>query len=560
VLPTGGRFGCHCKDFRRLPPVEIDRIPERLHSALAAWRARLGEADVCDGPSAQTRYGISTAGIERRIAAALRPRSVDDVVAAVGIAYQFSVPLYPISTGNNWGYGSAVPAAEGCVILDLSRLDRIVAVDPGLGLVTVEPGVTQQQLSEFLDDHRLPLLVPVTGAGPDCSLVGNALERGYGITPYADHFGAVMALEAILPDGRLYRSALSELGGTGVDRAYKWGIGPYLDGLFAQGGFGIVTQMTIALASRPQCIEAFLFTLKDDADFEAAVAAVQQVLRRLGGITGSINLMNRHRVLAMTVPYPHDRIDRSGRLPAAAVAALARDHRVAAWTGFGALYGESGIVAAARRAIRGILRQAGIKPRFVAPEKIAAVARWTARVPRLRDSRLSHRAQTLSAAMALIAGKPSRVALPLAYWQTQTTSPLQARLNPAADGCGLIWYSPLIPMRPAEASEYVAMVNEVCARHAIEPLITLTSLSDRCFDSSVPLLFDRRNPEATARAQACYRALLDAGKAKGFLPYRIGVDAMDWLVRPGLPYWDTIAAIKSAIDPRHIISPGRYGS
>ena len=77
------------------------------------------------------------------------------------------------------------------------------------------------------------------------------LERGYGITPYADHFAAVTALEAVLPDGRIYRSALSELGGATVDRAYKWGIGPYIDGLFAQGNFAVVTNMTIALAPRP---------------------------------------------------------------------------------------------------------------------------------------------------------------------------------------------------------------------------------------------------------------------------------------------------------------------
>jgi 4-cresol dehydrogenase (hydroxylating) flavoprotein subunit len=441
----------------------------------------------------------------------------------------------------------------------LSQLDRIVAVDADLGLVTVEPGVTQQKLAEFLDEHQLPFLVPVTGAGPDCSLVGNALERGYGITPYADHFGAVTALEAVLPDGRRYRSALAEFGGSSVDRAYKWGIGPYLDGLFAQGGFGIVTQMTIALAPRPRRIEAFVFTLKDDAGLETAVGAVQQVLRWLGGICGSINLMNRHRVLAMTTPYPHDRVDNSGRLPASIVAELARKNRIAAWTGFGALYGEPGVVAAARRLIRASLKPAGLRPRFIAPEKIAAVARWTGRIPGLHDSHLSRRARTLDAAMALIAGKPSRLALPLAYWQSRAVLRPEARLNPAADGCGLIWYSPLVPMKPAEARRYVRMVNEVCARHAIEPLITLTSLSDRCFDSSVPLLFDRHDRDATARAQACYRALLDAGKANGFLPYRVGIEAMDWLVHPGLPCWDMIAAIKSAIDPRHIISPGRYG-
>ena len=57
-------------------------------------------------------------------------------------------------------------------------------------------------------------LVPVTGAGPDCSLLGNnALERGCGIMPHAAHFGAVTWLEAVLPDGSVYQGSLSALGG-----------------------------------------------------------------------------------------------------------------------------------------------------------------------------------------------------------------------------------------------------------------------------------------------------------------------------------------------------------
>jgi 4-cresol dehydrogenase (hydroxylating) flavoprotein subunit len=541
-------------------PVPHQVEPEALARAMQGWRQRIGEPSVLCADLAQQRYGRTVAEVERAIAGALSPRSTEDISAIVEIAARYGVPLYPISTGRNWGYGTSSPARDGCVIVDLSRLDRIVAMDQDLGLVTVEPGVTQQKLSEFLDERQLPFLVPVTGAGPDCSLVGNALERGYGITPYADHFAAVTALEAILPDGRIYRSALGELGGTRVDRAYKWGIGPYLDGLFTQSGFGIVTQMTVALAPRPQCIEAFLFTLDSDAGFEAAINALQQVLRRMGGIAGSINLMNSRRMLAMTVPYPHDRVDDSGRLPAPVVAELAHAHRIAAWTGFGGLYGERGVVAAARRTIRRIFKLPGAKLGFISSEKIGAIARWTARIPAVRASRLSRRAHTLNAAMALISGKPSRVALPLAYWRNRAPPPPQANLNPAADGCGLIWYSPLVPMTPAVARDYVAMVEEVCTHYATEPLITLTSLSDRCFDSSVPLLFDPRDGDAAARAQACYRTLLDAGRAKGFLPYRVGVQAMDWPVTSGVPYWDTIAAIKSVIDPRCIISPGRYGS
>jgi 4-cresol dehydrogenase (hydroxylating) flavoprotein subunit len=530
-----------------------------LPLAIAAWRARLGEQGVSEGDFARDRYGISTSGVERTISGALRPLSVDDVVAAVRIAHEFAIPLYPISTGNNWGYGSAIPAADGCVILDLSGLDRIVEMDAELGLVTLEPGVTQQKLSEYLESRRLPFLVPVTGAGPSCSLVGNALERGYGITPYADHFGAVTALEAVLPDGRLYRSALRELGGTTVDRAYKWGIGPYLDGLFAQSGLGIVTQMSIALAPRPEFIQVFLFAVEHDAGLEAAVTGVRRVLRTVGGVTGSINLMNARRMLAMTAPYPSERGNDCGVLTDAVVAKLAGNHGIAAWTGFGAIYGEYGVVRAVRSAIRRILQPAVRTLRFIFPDRITAVTRWCDRIPALHASRLSRRARTLAAALQLIAGKPSSVALPLAYWRSGVP-PGSGELNPAADGCGLIWYSPLVPMVPASARRYVAMVGDVCARHAIEPLITLTSLSDRCFDSSVPLLFDRRDAAATARAHACYWALLEAGKNEGFLPYRLGIQSMDWIARSGLPYWDMTAAIKSAIDPRGIIAPGRYGT
>ena len=85
-------------------------------------------------------------------------------------------------------------------------------------MVTVQPGVTQGALREYLDRHDLPFLVPVTGAGPTCSILGNALERGYGITPYADHFASLMSVNAVLADGTQYRSPLSEMGGEQVDR------------------------------------------------------------------------------------------------------------------------------------------------------------------------------------------------------------------------------------------------------------------------------------------------------------------------------------------------------
>jgi 4-cresol dehydrogenase (hydroxylating) len=530
---------------------------ESLRLALCAWRGRLGEELVLGGTTAQQRYGICTTGIERSIAAALRPRSAEEVVAIVQIARDHHIPLYPISTGHNWGYGSANPVTDGCVVLDLSSLDRIIDVDADLGLATLEPGVTQQRLHDYLERNRLPFLVPVTGAGPHCSILGNALERGYGITPYADHFAAVTAVTAVLPDGRTYRSALSELGGEGVDRAFKWGIGPYLDGLFAQGNFAVVTQMTIALAPQPQRIEAFFFGIAEDSGLEPAVAAVQRLLRNLAGVAGSINLMNARRVVAMMAPYPHDQVGEGEILPASVVARLAAENHMMAWNGLGALYGEAAVVKAARRAVRQILSPVATRLAFLTPVTAMRANRWLGAVPGLRHGRLARRARALDAALQLLAGKPSRVALPLAYWRA-STRPLDSELDPARDGCGLIWYSPLVPMKPDRVRRYVELVGEICSAYGIEPLITLTSLSERCFDSSVPVLFDRQDEGQTARAQSCYRALFEAGRREGFLPYRMSSHAMDWITRSDAPFWDVVGALKSAIDPDGIVAPGRY--
>jgi 4-cresol dehydrogenase (hydroxylating) flavoprotein subunit len=526
--------------------------------AVREWRARIGQPAVLDGAAAQQRYGVSTIGVERGIPAALLPRNVDEIVAIVGVARRHGIPLYPISTGHNWGYGSALPVTNGCVVLDLSGLDRIVDMDAELGLVTVEPGVTQQRLHDYLERNALPFLVPVTGAGPDCSLVGNALERGYGITPHADHFAAVTAIEAVLPNGRVYRSALSERGGAAVDRAFKWGVGPYLDGLFAQGNFAIVTRMTIALAARPERTEAFFFGIGQDDGLVPAVAAVRRILRSLGGVVGSVNLMNTRRMLAMIEPYPQAEIGASGILPTEFVAKRAETYRISAWTGLGALYGEAEIVAVARRAVRRILKPAASRLNFFGPARAASLNRVLHHIPLLRRGRLARKARALDGAMQLIAGKPSRVALPLAYWRSATPPRADAALDPARDGCGLIWYPPLVPMIPDRVRHYVDMVGAICAGHGVEPLITLTSLSDRCFDSSVPLLFDRRDANQTANAQSCYRALLDAGRNEGFLPYRLGIGSMPWLTGAEAPCWEMVAAIKAALDPHGIIAPGRY--
>ncbi|MFZ6645807.1 FAD-binding oxidoreductase [Undibacterium sp. TJN25] len=528
-----------------------------FEAALSDWTNLLGAHQVLNAQATQQTYGADTNGITRALPGALLINNSKLLPEVLRIASRHGVPVYPISTGKNWGYGSSLPARDHCMILDLSRLTKILGFDAELGVVTLEPGVTQGMLAEFLDHGGHSFLVPVTGAGPTCSLVGNALERGYGITPYTDHFGAVTDLEAVLADGSLYRTALREAGGDDLARLFKGGIGPASTGLFTQSGFGVVTQMSIALARRPECIKACLFSLKDDSLLEPAVERIRNILSILPGTVGGINLMNQHRTLAMAAPFPQDRLGADGMIPAEVIQKMGGQYQLAPWTGFGTLYGSNRMVAAAQKEIRTALSGIASRLLFISPERAGTLASLVGHLPGTGAKRLSRTVGTLAKSLQLVAGRPNETALPLAYWRNPNP-PAGALRNPAADGCGLIWYAPLVPMRPAGIRAYVEMVKEVTKKHGIEPLITLTSISDRVFDSTVPIIFEKESAEAQQNAERCYQDLLETGRSLGVFPYRVGIHSMEHLASLQDHAHRFHSKLKNHLDPANILAPGRY--
>ncbi|MCB1801695.1 MAG: FAD-binding oxidoreductase [Gammaproteobacteria bacterium] len=521
-----------------------------LRQTLGAQQVSTEERDIAEATS-------DTSPMRHSLTAIVRPQSEDDVGHIIAIANRFAIPVYPVSSGNNWGYGTSNPVRDGCILVDLSGMDQVLEFDAELGLVTLQPGVTQAKLGRYLEDNDLDFLIPVTGAGPSCSLIGNTLERGYGITPIADHFAAMTRVRAILADGSLYDSALSELGGKRIDRAFKYGIGPYVDGLFTQGNIGIVTSMTIALARRPEKVVGFFFGIPRDEGLEEAVRAVQRILRQTQGTTGSINLMNQRRVLAMMEPYPEG-IPAGELIPDAQVTSMAKRNQVMTWTGAGAIYGNRDMIRAAKRIIRRELRGTAKRLMFFTPDMTYTISAASRFLPGRLGSFVGNIFATLDKTLALLAGRPSEIALPLCYWKSGTPPAAGRDFDPARDGTGLYWYSPLVPMVPEAAREYTSMVDSTCRQHGIEPLITLTSVSERCWDSTVPILFDPLNDEDSTRAKKCYRDLFENGRQLGYVPYRSHVETMDWYVSADSPFWRTTQKIKQALDPNGILAPGRY--
>jgi 4-cresol dehydrogenase (hydroxylating) len=192
---------------------------------------------------------------EKTASAAVCPIEVEQVQAIARVANRYKVPLYPISTGRNLGYGGSAPNYSGSVVLDLKRMNRILEVNESNGTVLVEPGVSYFDLYRHFEanDVRLMIDVPDPGWG---SLIGNALDHGGGYlqAPFRNHFDSHCGMEVVLPNGELLRTGMGALPGSKTWTEYKFGVGPWIDGLFSQSNFGIVTKMGFWLMPEPDAV------------------------------------------------------------------------------------------------------------------------------------------------------------------------------------------------------------------------------------------------------------------------------------------------------------------
>ena len=190
---------------------------------------------------------------EKIASAAVAPDSVEQVQAVVKIANHYSIPLYTISTGRNLAYGGSAPVYSGSVVLDLKRMNRIIEVSEDNAFALVEPGVSYFDLYRYIRDKGLKLWIdpPDPGWG---SLMGNALDRGAGRTPlpYRDHFDSHCGMEVVLANGELVRTGMGALPTAETWQQFKYGVGPFIDGIFSQSNFGVVTKMGFWLLPEPQ--------------------------------------------------------------------------------------------------------------------------------------------------------------------------------------------------------------------------------------------------------------------------------------------------------------------
>ena len=208
-------------------------------------------------PYKNNTIGFDESYYDEYIVGVLKPDTTDQVVSIVEIANIHNVPLYPISTGRNWGYGSKAPTALGSFIIDLSNMKKIREVNNEIGYAIIEPGVTQEDLTIFLKENCPEFILDKTGAPVATSIIGNTLERGWGLRGCKDK--VVNGFEIVSGSGKTFRTG--SWGAAIGEPFYRYTPGPITDQLFCQSNFGIITAMALKLYPRPEQFNALFCTI-----------------------------------------------------------------------------------------------------------------------------------------------------------------------------------------------------------------------------------------------------------------------------------------------------------
>jgi 4-cresol dehydrogenase (hydroxylating) flavoprotein subunit len=515
-----------------------------------AWTDRFGARMVHTDEATIRRYTANVSGLERAITAVLYPESSADVQALVRMANEVRLPLYPISTGCNWGLGSKLPVRDGAALVDLSRMDRIHEVNETHGYAVIEPGVTQRKLHERLEAAHSLYRLSVTGSGAETSILGNALDRG--IAHHGPRAEQISGLEVVLGTGELIRTGSGHLPQSRTTYLYRHGIGPGLDGLFCQSNFGIVTRAAIRLLRRQPAHGVLGCTIPGDEGLAALVDGVAALVRQ-GILDPCVHVANRARARSVV----------GGMLAQRGAGLKVGDILDAelrgAWNLSCPLAGSAGHVRLRYREARAALRKFG--PVSLTTDRSFLLRRAWYRMlsflPRFR-----RRAALLDAVEAFYnhsKGVPSDAALASIPWCLGAGA---EGCTPGADldatQCGTLFVLPILPLEGEAVRAAVEVARQATGKHGFTPYTTLNSASPESLEAVINIVFPRGDGLQVEQAHRCVDELVAGYMQKGFILYRAGIQSMSSIVKADSPHWQLIARLKDVFDPNRIIAPGRY--
>ncbi|WP_406505121.1 FAD-binding oxidoreductase [Streptomyces sp. NBC_01602] len=260
----------------------MDDLLERLSAGLPA-EALITDPDIT-ASYAHDMASFCDAGAP---AVVVLPRTVEQVQHVMRTATALRVPVVP--QGARTGLSGAANASDGCIVLSLVKMDRILEINPVDRIAVVEPGVINAVLSRAVNEHGL-YYPPDPSSWEMCTIGGNIGTASGGLccVKYGVTAEYVIGLEIVLADGRLLTTGR---------RTAKGVAGYDLTRLFvgSEGSLGIVVGAVLAL--KPQPPQQLVLA----AEFSSAAAACDAVCRIMerGHTPSLLELMDRTTVRAV---------------------------------------------------------------------------------------------------------------------------------------------------------------------------------------------------------------------------------------------------------------------
>jgi len=205
-----------------------------------------------------------------RAAAVVKPASTEEVAKVVQLLAAERIAMVP-QGGNTSLCGASVPDAAGAqVVINLSRMNRVRAVDTGNNTMTVEAGCVLARLQEEADRHGR--LFPLSlGAEGSCEIGGNLSTNagGTGVLRYGNTRELVLGLEVVLADGQVWN---------GLRGLRKDNTGYDLKHLFvgAEGTLGIITAAVLKLFPRPRAQATAFVAIESPAQAVALLGRIRE--------------------------------------------------------------------------------------------------------------------------------------------------------------------------------------------------------------------------------------------------------------------------------------------
>jgi glycolate oxidase len=232
---------------------------------VAELRAALAPDRVRDGATELSLYRHDASHMEGAAVAVCFPLSTAEVQACVRIAARRGVAFVARGSGTGLA-GGAVPP-EGAVVISVTKMNRVLSVDPVVRQAWVEPGVLNLDLSRAVARHGLHF-APDPSSQQTCSIGGNVANNSGGPHCLAEGVtnAHILAVEVVLADG-----SVAVLGGEDAEP-----IGYDLRGVFvgSEGMFGVATRICVRLTQDPPSICTMLMDFATVDDGAATVSAI----------------------------------------------------------------------------------------------------------------------------------------------------------------------------------------------------------------------------------------------------------------------------------------------